>query len=252
MSSDEHLETSSARRFTRFSLATMFVLVTAVAVAITVWMELSKAEVTAYMQIERSIAAAGWPREWSHEMNADEFDSFRRTMVELMRSKSLLTRMLRDPSISSGTFLARESDPVGWLERNLKFDFPKYTEVLRIRLLTHNQEDGVKIVNAVVNTYFKEVVEIGVQRRNRTEQRLLSLSDELKERIVREKKEVVTLASSLGADGASRHPEVEVREAGIRRLERELDELSHQLFRLQLEKQAPSRVQLLDEATVTP
>jgi hypothetical protein len=252
MSSDEHLETSSARRFTRFSLATMFVLVTAVAVAITIGLELSKSEVTAYVQMRRSTAAAGWPRDWSDEMSADEFDMFRRTQVELMRSKSLLTRVMRDALVSTQTFLGRAADPIGWLEKNLKFDFPNDGELLRVRLLTHDTDEGAAIVNAVVRMYFKEVVEKDMQNRNRTEQTLQTIASEMDERIVRDKKEAARLAGSLGAQAATRSAELEQKEARIRQREKELDEVTWQLYRWQLSKRAPSRVLQLDDAIVTP
>jgi hypothetical protein len=252
MSADEHWVANTPRRLTRFSLATLFVLVTAVAAAIAIGLEMSKSEVVAYVQIRRSVAPIGWPRDWTDEMSTDEYDSFRRTQVELMRSESLLIRALRDPSISHGTFLARASDPVKWLKENLKIDFPNDAELLRIRLWTRDPDDGVKVLNAVVRTYFKEVVEKVVQRRNRAELKLKELSDELKDQILREKKEVASLAKVLGEEAASQSPELELREARIRQQETVLDELNRYLHRLMLSKHAPLRVEFLDEASVRP
>jgi hypothetical protein len=250
MASDEHWE-ASPRRFGRFGLASLFVLMTAIAVAIAIGMELSKSEVTAYIQIRRSLADAGWPRPWDHEPSREGFDLFRRSQIELMRSKSLLVRMLRNPSVSKTTFLDRVSDPVEWLQDNLQFDFPNDAELLRIRLRTHEPDDGVKIMNAVVDTYFKEVVERGVQERNKAEQKLKVMSDEFTEALIREKKEVVKLETSLGAEAAARSAELDVHRAKIRQDEERLNEVTRQLYRLQLEKQAPQRVLKLDEATVS-
>src|SRR5262249_31896915 len=155
----------SPRRFTRFGLVSLLVLMAAIAVAIAIGLELSKSEVTAHLQVARSVVPFGWSPEWFAEMTDSEYDLFRRTQVELLRSESLLTRALRDPSISHYTFLARIDDPVEWLRRNLKIDYPNDAELLRIRLFTSKPDEGVKIVNAVVNNYFKEVVERGITDR---------------------------------------------------------------------------------------
>ena len=252
MSSDDHWETSAPRRIGRFGLATLLVLVTAIAVAIAVGLELSKSEVVAYVQIRRSMADVGWPRPWDDEMNVEEFKLFRRSQVELMRSKSLLIRMLRNPSISKGTFLDRSADPVEWLQKNLQFDFPNDAELLRIRLWTNDAQDGVTVVNAVVDTYFREVVEKDVLDRNKAEQRLQQLSEEFTDQFVRDKKDLVNLETSLGAEAAARSPEVEVRQAKLRQRQEQLADVGRQLFRLRLQKQAPMRVQRLDEATASP
>jgi hypothetical protein len=245
MSNDEHWETSAPRRIGRFGLATLFVLATALAVAIAIGWELSKSEVVAYVRISRSAVPTGWPREWFDELGAEDYESFRRTQGELIRGDLVLIRALRDSSISHETFLARQSDPVAWLKKHLKFDFLPYEgELLRIRLYTHEPDDGVKIVDAVLDAYLKDEVEDESRRRNRTIEKLGKLSDEITEKVVLDKKDVASLETPHGADAIGSSPELELRRARIRQRESVLDELNRQLDRLQLAKEAPPRVRI--------
>lgn len=252
MTSDDPWPAASPRRFTRFGLVSFFVLMAAIAVAIAIVIELSKSEVTAYLQVARSITPPGWSPEWFPEMSDSEYDLFRLTQVELLRSKPLLTRALRDPSISHYTFLARIDDPVDWLKKNLKIDYPNDAELLRIRLFTSKPEEGVKIVNAVVHNYFKEVVERGVTDRAKAEAKLRDLLSQFDDQLVHDKNDVQRLAAALGPEAAAKSVELELKQTRIRQLEDQSNDISRQLQRLRIARQVPPRVQLIDEAHVDP
>ena len=155
-------------RFRRFGAASLFVMIAAVTIAITVRMERSKSEITAYVQVCRPAMPYGQSPRRLPEGSDAEFDSFRRTQVEVLRSESVLTLAVRDPSISRHTFLRRMHDPVEWLKTNLKIDYPNDAELMRVRLFTSQPEDGATIVNAVVRAYLKEVGESDANERRET------------------------------------------------------------------------------------
>jgi uncharacterized protein involved in exopolysaccharide biosynthesis len=248
MSNDDRSFATSRPRFTRFGLASLLVLLAAIAVAIAMGIELSKTEVTAYIQVHRSTAPGSWPPEWFPRPDDAEFDTFRATQIEILRSKSLLTRAVRDPSVAQVTFLARKHDPVDWLQKHLKIDYPNDAELLRVRLFTSEPEEGVKIVNAVINTYFREVVEKEITERARTETKLRDVLQQLGDLLVRDKKDVQRLTEALGAEGAAASVELELKQKHIKQIEQQWDDLGRQVERLQITKHVPPRVQLLDEA----
>ena len=197
MDSDERLPADSPRRFMRFGVASLFVLAAAIGLAIAIGFELSKTEVSAYIEVARTIHPPGLPRSWYYDMSDSEYDSFRRTQVELLRSKVTLTRAVRDPSVLQATFLAQVHDPMEWLEKNLRIDYPNDAELLRVRLFTHEPDDGVKIVDAVVHAYFRELVEKGTRERDDAERQLRAMCDELTDQVIREKKETQSLEKTL-------------------------------------------------------
>ena len=64
----------------------------------------------------------------------EQYQSLKRTTIEYIRSKPMLIRALRDPSIANSPLVKEQVDPVHWLEENLTFEYPNDSEILRIRL----------------------------------------------------------------------------------------------------------------------
>jgi hypothetical protein len=211
---------------------------------------MTKSEVTAYVLIQRSLP--DWPSSVGADMSDAAYRSFRQTQLELLRSEPLLIRAMRDPTIASLNLVHGQADPVKWLEANLKADFPGDGELLRIRLRSRDPADAAKVVNSVVGSYFKEVVEQGLQQRNRNEERLRVLYQELRDQIAREKKEVARMKEALAGAGASGEPDIDVRAAEIKRLEDDAGDLHARLLQLRLSKYEPPRVRRVDEASPRP
>jgi hypothetical protein len=233
-------------RFSRFSLATLFVVVTAIAVALAVGLEMTKSEVTAYVLIGRS--PAEWPLSTGAEMSDAAYRSFRQTQLELLRSEGVLIRALRDPNVAGLGLVHGQTDAVKWLEANLKTDFPGDAELLRIRLRSRDPAEGAKIVNAVVESYFKEVVEKRITQRVRNEEKLRMLYEEVRIQIVREKKDLARLKEALG-DAGTATAEIEVKAAEIERLQDQAMDLYAELQKLHLSKYAPWQIERVEEAS---
>lgn len=251
MSNKDRSLAISRPRFSRFGVASLLVVLAAIGVAIALGIELSKTEVTAYIQVHRSTAPGTWPQEWFPRPDDAEFDAFRKMQIEMLRSKSVLTRAVRDPAVLQDTFLAQKHDPVDWLQKNLKIDYPNDTELLRVRLFTSDPEQGVKIVNAVVNTYFREVVEKEITDRAKTEAKLRDVLQQLSDLLVRDKRDAQRLAQTLGAEEAAQSAELELKQKHIQQIEQQWDELGRQVEHLRITRHVPPRVQLLDEAYFT-
>jgi polysaccharide biosynthesis transport protein len=159
-----------------------------------------KGEVFAYVQVMRN------PETMVSNNRPEDsyaFITLRNTTIELMKSKSLLTRALRDASIAQLPLIKKQTDPVEWLQDELNLKYPNDAELLQITMSGEDIDQIVAIVNAVVHSYFKEVVEKEVQERNKKEQKLKAAVSELNEDLIRQKKDVDKLQSSLGIVEAS-------------------------------------------------
>lgn len=87
-----------------------------------------------------------------------DFDIFRRTQASLMTSTFVLTDVLRQPGIRDLPMLAREENPIGFLQNNVQTSYPNDSEVLDVSLQGEDAAQIIKIVDAVTDSYIKEVV----------------------------------------------------------------------------------------------
>ena len=153
-----------------------------------------KGEAVAYVHLARNTESM---RRDAKRPDAYEFITLQKTTMEYMKSKSLLTRALRDPSISQLPLIKNQADPVEWLQNELTLKFPGEAEILMITMSGEEIDQIVKIVDAVVDAYFKEVVEKGVSDRGKKEERLKQLVREKGDQLVRELKEVQRMSEAL-------------------------------------------------------
>ena len=95
-----------------------------------------------------------------------------------------------------------------WLQENLAFEYPNDSEILRIRLLTPDADGGAKVLNAVVDAFFKEIVEKKVLDRLKEESLVRKLYEEKRERIMVLTREVRSMIKANGDDQAQDSPEI--------------------------------------------
>ncbi len=179
----------------------------------------------------------------------EQYQSLKRTTIELMRCKPLLTRALRDPAIANAPLVKEQIDPVLWLQENLKFEYPNDSELLRIRLRTHDAEDGAKVLNTIVDAFFKEIVEREIIDRAKEEQLVRKLYEEKRERIMLLTREVRSMEKEIGNEQAQDSPEIALRQAQIKQLQTVADALDARSQQLQIQK-VVTRIPLCRRAPV--
>ncbi len=87
-----------------------------------------------------------------------EYEAYRKTQVQLIKSPLVLMAALRRPGIESLATLKDEEDKVGWLTRNITVSAPMESEVLQVRLRGEDAREITQVVNAVTNAYLTDVV----------------------------------------------------------------------------------------------
>ena len=127
-----------------------------------------------------------------------EFEAFRKTQVQLIKSPFVLTSALRRPGISNLGVFKGESDPVGWLTRHVQVSAPMESEVIQVRMRGEDPKEVTQVVNAVTNAYINDVV-----NKEKTERlaRRDNLDRRYKENMAEVRKSLETynnLAKSLG------------------------------------------------------
>lgn len=101
-----------------------------------------------------------------------DFEIYKGTQRELLKSQLVLTAALRKPEVTKLSTVRQQIDPVMWLREELSVDFPGNAEIMRIRLTGEKPEELVVLVQAVVEAYMEEVVDV---ERNERRERLSDL-----------------------------------------------------------------------------
>ena len=132
-----------------------------------------------------------------------EYEAYRKTQVQLIKSPFVLTSALRRPGISSLTALSDEPDPVGYLTRHVQVSAPMESEVVQVRMRGENAKEVTQLVNAVTQAYLTDVVN---KEKSERLQRRDTLERKYKENMAEVRANLDTynnLAKSLGtADSA--------------------------------------------------
>jgi len=118
----------------------------------------------AWFFLPRDYEAVAWmrvrsnPGTFSGGVGAGEYDQYRKTQLQLIKSPFVLNSALRRPGISNLESLREERDQVGWLTRQLQVAAPAESEVVQIRMSGENPREVQQIVNAVTQAYLTDVV----------------------------------------------------------------------------------------------
>jgi capsular polysaccharide biosynthesis protein len=110
-----------------------------------------------------------------------DFEIYKRTQKELMRSRFVLNAALRSPDIERLPAVREEDDAVSWLEKHINIDFPGEAEIMRVSFSHKNAETAAAIANAVEKAYMQQVVDVErIHRMERLEslEKLLNNSED--------------------------------------------------------------------------
>lgn len=126
------------------------------------------------------------------------FQMYKRTQEQLLKSEFVLRAVLRIGKVSNLPVVKRQDDPVAWLSRRLRVDFPGDAEIMRVSLEGVDPESAVALVNEVVNAYMREVVDKEknerMKRLNELEEAYVTTENQVKKKWT----ELKQLAEKLG------------------------------------------------------
>jgi polysaccharide biosynthesis transport protein len=79
-----------------------------------------------------------------------------RRQSAFVRSRRVLQLALQKPGVADVPLLQGQSDPIGWLEKELQVDFSASPDLMRITLKGNPPEDLLTVLNAVREAYLQE------------------------------------------------------------------------------------------------
>ncbi|MFM7290707.1 MAG: polysaccharide biosynthesis tyrosine autokinase [Planctomycetia bacterium] len=178
----------------RWLSATSLGLLLAGLVAVPVWMFLPRGyEAVAWLRVRDKGGML------SHGRDTAEYESYKKTQLQLMKSPYVLQAALRKPGVDTlETLREAGTDPIGWLSRGLLVTATPESEVVQVRLRGKKAEDVAKILNAVINSFLDDIVNKDrterLGRRDALEKRFKENMNELRDR----RETINNLAKTLG------------------------------------------------------
>lgn len=90
----------------------------------------------------------------------DKFNLYKRSQQVLVTSDVVILAALRMNDVSQLPMLQSHGDrKVRWLSQQLQVDFPNDADIMRIGMSGENFEEMVRLVDAIVDAYLREVVD---------------------------------------------------------------------------------------------
>lgn len=169
-----------------------------IAALLTLWLMPVNVPVAALLQIRRHAPQILDDR--TQHIDANEYDSYRRTQQALIKSEFVLHAALRARGIAKLPIMMHESDPIRFLKEEIVVSSPADSELMQIRMTGDRayQDQMVRIVNAVTDAYLSEYVEKDKDDRLRRRDRLEEQLNRRKDALGSQQKQFFQLAANLG------------------------------------------------------
>jgi polysaccharide biosynthesis transport protein len=171
--------------------------------------------------------------------NQQEFESFRETQVDLIKSPFILQSVLRKDDIRALPMIRREGEglgPLAMLQRKLSVTANPKAEIVKISLTGRNEEEVKKIVDGVMDAYLEEAHQ---SERGFRFEALQTLNDQKaanEKQIVEGYKKIDSLATQYGTeDSKMAETKKDVAHQELQSLLRSREDIQTEIQNLQLD-----------------
>ncbi len=184
------------------------------------------------------------------EFSIKEFEIYKRTQRQLLKSRFVLMAALRKPEVAkipSVRAQLREGDAVRWLGELIKVEYPDDAEIMTVSCTRNNPNEAQTLLRAVVDAYMMEIVVderyLKKERLNELERSCMSLDMEL-----RKKKEVfILLTPDIPDENEKAKPfrttvDMQMLQLEMKTLEKAIDLLEMEMIRQKIELRARPRI----------
>jgi exosortase len=98
---------------------------------------------------------------YSEAQQRSDFQTFKATQIALIRSRIVLNAALRSPKVAQSDWIAQTTDPLEWLEKEVKVTFPNSPEIMHVSIAGPESQLPIltALVDAIVEAYLNEIVD---------------------------------------------------------------------------------------------
>ena len=149
------------QRFLHINLHTLIVLATLAAIAIVAYANLrgqfGLKRATALVRV-RAKESKILSSKNAVPFNSENFRMYKETQARLIKSHFVINAALRKKGISVLPLIKAKKQPADWLADRLRVSTDGDSEIIEISLTGQNAQQIEKLVNAIVDAYFEEIV----------------------------------------------------------------------------------------------
>jgi capsular exopolysaccharide synthesis family protein len=183
-------------------------------------------------------------------LSRDDFTNYQKTQAALVKSRLVLTAALRNPKVAELSVIREKQDPLEWLDKDLKVDFPASPELLRISIDGDKPEELQILVNEVRDAYLREIVNSERDVRKKKLDQLKSILEDYESRLRANRKTLRDLVENFGSgDSQSQALTLQFSLEQLQMAKKDLLQCRSELKRLQIEV---STGKALKDADVAP
>jgi capsular exopolysaccharide synthesis family protein len=184
----------------RWLLASTLAISGASAAVVAAWFLLPPVPtVFATLQIEATPPKVMFNVADNSNLSRDDFTNYQKTQAALIKSRLVLTAALRNQKVAELSVIREKPDPLEWLDRDLKVDFPASPELLRISIDGEKAEELVILVNEVRDVYLREIVNSEREARKKKLEQLKSVLERYESELRVDRKMLRDLVENFGS-----------------------------------------------------
>jgi len=131
-----------------------------------------------------------------------DFATYRQTQLALLKSRLVLATALRAPDVAALRSVQGKTDPLPWLENQVKVDYSGGPEILRIAMKGNEPEELTTLVNGLVTAYLVEIVNKEDEKRRVRLEQLQGLHKDYEGRLADKRQALTRLARTAGSNDA--------------------------------------------------
>jgi capsular exopolysaccharide synthesis family protein len=156
----------------RWPVAVTFGLIAAALAGTAAW-DLLSAKYVVFAQLRIASAA---PRLVFRDADSDGRSEgmYQRTAAAMIKSRFVLNAALKSEDVKRLNVVLQQSDPIAWLEEELKVEFKDNSELVSVSMTGEDPAELMVLVNAVTGAYLREV---GSEETKQRSQKLAELDD---------------------------------------------------------------------------
>jgi polysaccharide biosynthesis transport protein len=128
-----------------------------------------------------------------------EFMIYQQSQKALLTSRLVLTAALREPKVNELSIVREQSDPIDWLQRELKVDFKSGPEYMRLSLAGDRPEDVKVLVAAITDAYLKEIVNREHNKQLTHLEHLKDIQSKYAESLRRKNRSIREMSAAIGS-----------------------------------------------------
>lgn len=200
-------------------------------------------EATAWVRIEEQKPFLAY-----ESREGEQSRGFVQTQVELFRTPMILSPVVARPDIAGISEIAKKSDPVDWLSKEIKVKQQEGSELFKISFACSTPSDAQRLVNAVVDEYFRQRNSAESARTQRTIELLTQQKERRAKDLVAKRQELRKQAmKATGNDLFAEKPDMAYPEA------RTLTTLQERMIEGEVEEELlKAKLKALEEPSATP